>query len=107
MDGYQWSAPFSVDTEGEMRIMLKNNTGDDQMQIRVAVRSGAKMSRFEVIFHPNTLSSPYRFLLSHIPWELSQCSFQFLFFNLDIGEDKKVESHSFSIFCEACGVILG
>ncbi|KAK4265962.1 hypothetical protein QN277_026944 [Acacia crassicarpa] len=60
MEGYQWSAPFSVNNEGEMRINLKNNTGDGQMQLRVLVRSGAKRSRFEVIFRPNSLSSPYR-----------------------------------------------
>ncbi|KAK7291737.1 hypothetical protein RIF29_07114 [Crotalaria pallida] len=60
IDGYKWSTPFSVSYEGEMRISLKKEVGDDLMQLRVAVRSGAKRSRFEVIFRPNSLSSPYR-----------------------------------------------
>ncbi|XP_019418850.1 PREDICTED: uncharacterized protein LOC109329610 isoform X2 [Lupinus angustifolius] len=60
VDGYKWSTPFSVSYEGVMRINLKKDDGDDSMQLRVAVRSGAKRSRFEVIFRPNSLSSPYR-----------------------------------------------
>ncbi|XP_027330645.1 uncharacterized protein LOC113846496 isoform X2 [Abrus precatorius] len=59
-DGYKWSTPFSVSYEGVMRISLKNDVGDETMYLRVAVRSGAKKSRFEVIFRPDSLSSPYR-----------------------------------------------
>ncbi|KAK7348007.1 hypothetical protein VNO80_22555 [Phaseolus coccineus] len=60
IDGYKWSTPFSVSYEGVMRISLKKDVGDEPMQIRVAVRSGAKRSRFEVVFRPDSLSSPYR-----------------------------------------------
>lgn len=61
IDGYKWSTPFSVSYEGVMRLMLKKDSGDEPMLLRVAVRSGAKRSRFEVIFRPDSLSSPYRF----------------------------------------------
>ncbi|KAL5782083.1 hypothetical protein ACOSP7_007112 [Xanthoceras sorbifolium] len=60
VDGSKWSTPFSVSSEGVSRISLKTDTGSDQMQIRVAVRSGTKSSRYEVIFRPNSSSSPYR-----------------------------------------------
>ncbi|XP_028786889.1 uncharacterized protein LOC114742843 [Neltuma alba] len=60
IEGYKWSTPFSVCNEGTMRISLKKDVSDDQIQLRVAVRSGAKRSRFEVIFRPNSLSSSYR-----------------------------------------------
>ena len=61
VNGYKWSTPFSVCNEGVMCICLKKDIGDDQMQLRVAVRSGGKSSRYEVIFRPNSLSSTYRF----------------------------------------------
>ncbi|XP_059444630.1 uncharacterized protein LOC132176414 [Corylus avellana] len=60
LDGYKWSTPFSVCTEGVMRTCLKKHIGNDLMQLRVEVRSGGKNSRYEVIFRPNSLSSPYR-----------------------------------------------
>ncbi|KAE9602547.1 putative vacuolar protein sorting-associated protein [Lupinus albus] len=60
IDGCKWSTPFSVSYEGVMRISLKKDVGDDPLLLRVSVRSGAKRSRFEVIFRPNSLSSPYR-----------------------------------------------
>ncbi|KAL1372338.1 hypothetical protein AAHE18_01G196400 [Arachis hypogaea] len=60
VDGYKWSAPFSVSYEGVMRISLNKEAGGDPMQLRVAVRTGAKKSRFEVIFRANSLRSPYR-----------------------------------------------
>ncbi|KAJ7955294.1 calcium-dependent lipid-binding family protein [Quillaja saponaria] len=60
VDGYNWSTPFNVCTEGVMRIFLKKDIGNGQMHVRVAVRSGANSSRLEVIFRPNSLSSPYR-----------------------------------------------
>lgn len=61
VNGYKWSTPFSVCNEGVMRVCLKKDVGDDQMQLRVAVRSGGKSSHYEVIFRPNSLSSTYRF----------------------------------------------
>lgn len=64
IDGYKWGTPFSVSYEGVMRIRLKKDVGDEPMHIRVAVRSGAKRSHFEVVFRPDSLSSPYRFFLS-------------------------------------------
>ncbi|KAA8527969.1 hypothetical protein F0562_035162 [Nyssa sinensis] len=60
LDGYRWSTPFSVETEGVMCVSLKNETGNDHVHLRVEVRSGTKSSRFEVIFRLNPLSSPYR-----------------------------------------------
>ncbi|KAL9254718.1 Intermembrane lipid transfer protein vps13A-like protein, partial [Drosera capensis] len=60
MDGYGWSTPFSVGAEGTMLTVLKHDSGSNQMEIRVAVRSGTKSSRYEVVFRPNYFSSPYR-----------------------------------------------
>ncbi|KAJ6768459.1 hypothetical protein OIU74_022180, partial [Salix koriyanagi] len=60
VDGCKWSSPFSICNEGMMRISLEKDSGDDQMQMRVQVRSGTKRSQYEVIFRPNSLSSPYR-----------------------------------------------
>ncbi|CAL1397515.1 unnamed protein product [Linum trigynum] len=60
VDGYQWSMPFSVYNEGTMRISLKSDVGDNQLQLKIQVRSGTKTSRYEVIFRPNSSSSPYR-----------------------------------------------
>lgn len=60
VDGYKWSSPFSVSSEGVIRIFLLKENGNDLMQLRVEVRSGTKNSRYEVLFRPNSLSSPYR-----------------------------------------------
>ncbi|XP_022721975.1 uncharacterized protein LOC111279261 isoform X3 [Durio zibethinus] len=60
VDGYKWSTPFSVSSEGVMRVSLKNDTGSGQLFFKVEVRSGTKSSRYEVIFRPNSSSSPYR-----------------------------------------------
>ncbi|XAR56952.1 hypothetical protein NMG60_11024929 [Bertholletia excelsa] len=60
VDGYEWSAPFSVDTEGLMCVSLKNESRNEQIQLRVEVRGGMKNSQYEVVFRPNSLSSPYR-----------------------------------------------
>lgn len=60
MDGYQWSSPFAIGTEGFMSICLRRESGSDQMHISVEVRGGTKTSRYEVIFRPKSVSSPYR-----------------------------------------------
>lgn len=60
VNGYKWSTPFSVCNEGVMRICLKKDIGDDKLQLRIAVRSGAKSSSYEIIFRPNSSLSPYR-----------------------------------------------
>ncbi|KAG8370579.1 hypothetical protein BUALT_Bualt14G0131800 [Buddleja alternifolia] len=60
MEGYQWSAPFSVGSEGQMSICLRSESGSDLMHLSVKVRGGTKTSRFEVIFRHNSFSSPYR-----------------------------------------------
>ncbi|KAJ8532740.1 hypothetical protein K7X08_015629 [Anisodus acutangulus] len=60
LDGYDWSPPFSVDTEGVMCICLKNQTTSNLMHLKVEVRSGTKSSRYEVILRPNSFTSPYR-----------------------------------------------
>lgn len=79
VNGYKWSTPFSVCNEGVMRICLKKDIGDDQMQLRVAVRSGGKSSRYEVIFRPNSLSSTYRFF-SFFFFKETFCICSILFF---------------------------
>ncbi|KAE9455056.1 hypothetical protein C3L33_13039, partial [Rhododendron williamsianum] len=60
LDGYEWSTPFSIETEGMMCVGLKNETRSEQIHLRVEVRSATKNSHYEVIFLPNSLSSPYR-----------------------------------------------
>ncbi|KAH0635119.1 hypothetical protein KY284_037905 [Solanum tuberosum] len=60
VDGYDWSPPFSVDSEGVMCICLKNQTSHNLMHLKVEVRSGTKSSRYEVILRPNSFTSPYR-----------------------------------------------
>ncbi|KAI3743657.1 hypothetical protein L1987_61368 [Smallanthus sonchifolius] len=59
-DGYHWSTPFSVATEGWMRVSLRNETTGKQLYLKVEVRSGTTSSRFGVIFRPNSFSSQYR-----------------------------------------------
>ncbi|RAL47445.1 hypothetical protein DM860_013410 [Cuscuta australis] len=60
LDGYKWSAPFSVGAEGLMCICLRSETGSSLMHVRVEVRSGSKESHYEVVFRPKAFSSPYR-----------------------------------------------
>ncbi|CAA6659805.1 unnamed protein product [Spirodela intermedia] len=61
IDGYKWSSPFSVESEGVMCVILKNDLGNEQMNLRVEVRTGTQGSSFEVIFRlGSTFSSPYR-----------------------------------------------
>lgn len=60
LDGYDWSPPFSIDSEGVMCIWLKNQTSHNLMHLKVEVRSGTKSSRYEVILRPNSFTSPYR-----------------------------------------------
>ncbi|XP_043709636.1 uncharacterized protein LOC122658659 isoform X2 [Telopea speciosissima] len=58
--GYKWSKPFSIGSEGVMCVSMKNDRGSDQMYVRVEVQNGSKYSRYEVVFRPASLSSPYR-----------------------------------------------
>ncbi|KAK6779427.1 hypothetical protein RDI58_021611 [Solanum bulbocastanum] len=60
LDGYDWSPPFSIDSEGVMCICLKNQTSHNLMHLKVEVRSGTKSSLYEVILRPNSFTSPYR-----------------------------------------------
>ncbi|KAK4783311.1 hypothetical protein SAY86_007685 [Trapa natans] len=60
VDGYKWSSPFSVSNEGVMCVCLQKEIGGDGVQLRIQVRSGVKGSHYEVIFRPNSFSSPYR-----------------------------------------------
>ncbi|KAK1425949.1 hypothetical protein QVD17_14616 [Tagetes erecta] len=59
-DGYHWSNPFSVTTEGWMHVSLSNETTGKESYLKVEVRSGTTSSRFDVIFRPNSFSSQYR-----------------------------------------------
>lgn len=47
--GYRWSTPFTVFSEGIIRVPVEREDGTDQLQLRVQVRSGTKNSRYEVI----------------------------------------------------------
>ncbi|KAK9136608.1 hypothetical protein Sjap_007202 [Stephania japonica] len=60
LDGYSWSSPFSIGSEGVMSVSFKNHMGNERMYIRVEVRSGTKSSSYEVVFHRSSFSSPYR-----------------------------------------------
>ncbi|KAL8205058.1 hypothetical protein R6Q57_010681 [Mikania cordata] len=59
-NGFHWSMPFSVATEGWMRVSLRNETTGQQLFLKVEVRSGTTNSCFDVIFRPNSFSSQYR-----------------------------------------------
>nr|XP_043635621.1 uncharacterized protein LOC122606820 [Erigeron canadensis] len=59
-DGYNWSTPFSVATEGWMRVPLRNERTGKQLYLTVEVRSGTTSSRFDVIIRPDSFSSQYR-----------------------------------------------
>ncbi|KAL6576075.1 hypothetical protein OROHE_000546 [Orobanche hederae] len=60
MDGYQWSVPFTIASEGLMSICLRSELGSGQINLSIEVRGGTKTSRYEVIFRPSSFSSPYR-----------------------------------------------
>lgn len=99
LDGYKWSYPFSIDTEGVMCISLKKDTGSDKANLRVEVRSGTKSSHYEVIFRPNSSSSPYRFNCIPILFSCNSysiCSFLFQLCNLEgFGEKKHTSSNKY------------
>lgn len=60
VDGYKWSTPFSIENDGVMCVCMRSDKGNDQMFLRVEVRSGTKSSCYEVVFCPASSSSPYR-----------------------------------------------
>ncbi|CAM9004161.1 unnamed protein product [Rhodiola kirilowii] len=60
VEGCGWSSPFSITTEGLMGIYLEKDSGCDRLYLKVEVRSGTKGSRYEVVFRPDSFSSPYR-----------------------------------------------
>ena len=92
VNGYKWSTPFSVCNEGVMRICLKKDIGDDQMQLRVAVRSGGKSSRYEVIFRPNSLSSTYRFFFFFFFLRKLSVSVLFSFFKCNLNSKNMLKA---------------
>ncbi|KAJ9559357.1 hypothetical protein OSB04_013971 [Centaurea solstitialis] len=59
-NGYHWSTPFSVATEGWMRVSLRNETTGKWLYLKVEVRNGTTSSRYDVIFRTNSFSSQYR-----------------------------------------------
>lgn len=76
MDGYQWSAPFAIGSEGLMSICLRSELGSDEINVSIEVRGGTKTSRYEAIFRPASYSSPYRWLLNHTFLYITLCSFE-------------------------------
>uniref|UniRef100_A0A7N0UXF0 PH domain-containing protein n=1 Tax=Kalanchoe fedtschenkoi TaxID=63787 RepID=A0A7N0UXF0_KALFE len=60
VEGYGWSSPFTVSTEGLMGIYLEKDSGCERLYLKVEVRSGTKGSRYEVVFRRDSFSSPYR-----------------------------------------------
>ncbi|KAH6757936.1 calcium-dependent lipid-binding family protein [Perilla frutescens var. hirtella] len=60
MNGYQWSAPFTIGSEGLMSVCLRSELGSEYKNLSIEVRGGAKTSRYEVILRPCSFSSPYR-----------------------------------------------
>ncbi|KAH7682946.1 Vacuolar protein sorting-associated protein 13 [Dioscorea alata] len=60
VDGYKWSTPFSIESNGLMCVCMENEKENSQMYIKVEVRSGTKSSPDEVIFRLASSSSPYR-----------------------------------------------
>ncbi|KAG0568137.1 hypothetical protein KC19_7G189300 [Ceratodon purpureus] len=60
IDGYRWSQPFSVDTEGVFHVTLQAEEDDSCLVIRGEVRNGVKDSRYFVVFRLAARQSPYR-----------------------------------------------
>lgn len=60
VDGYKWSQPFSVNSEGIMQINLKSELDESQLHLRAEIQTGTKESRLLVIFRHASVSSPYR-----------------------------------------------
>ncbi|XP_024384462.1 uncharacterized protein [Physcomitrium patens] len=60
VDGYRWSNPFSVDTEGIFHVTLQAEQGGPSLVIRGEVRNGVKDSRYFVVFRLAARQSPYR-----------------------------------------------
>eukprot|EP01018_Ginkgo_biloba_P025446 Gb_15429 [translate_table: standard] len=60
IDGYKWSNPFSIESEGMMRISLRSELDESPLYLRAEIRNGTKDSRFLVIFRHASVSSPYR-----------------------------------------------
>ncbi|XP_073012998.1 uncharacterized protein [Typha latifolia] len=60
LDGYEWSMPFSIESDGVICVGLNSDTGDSRMFIRVEVSGGTKSSCYEVLFQLASCSSPYR-----------------------------------------------
>lgn len=60
IDGYKWSTPFSVDTEGISHILMRSDHNEKNMIIRADIRNGTTESRLLVIFRHMSLVSPYR-----------------------------------------------
>ncbi|KAI5061209.1 hypothetical protein GOP47_0023714 [Adiantum capillus-veneris] len=60
IDGYEWSTPFSVDSEGISHVILKRKNSEDKMLIKAEIRNGTTESRYLVIFRHVSFISPYR-----------------------------------------------
>jgi hypothetical protein len=60
VDGYKWSQPFSVNSEGIMQINLKSELDESPLYLRTEIQTGTKESHCLVIFRHASVSSPYR-----------------------------------------------
>lgn len=60
MDGYEWSTPFCVDSEGISHITLRSEETSNKMFIKAEIRNGTTESRYLVIFRHVSFNSPYR-----------------------------------------------
>eukprot|EP00250_Pteridium_aquilinum_P021886 c25256_g1_i1 orf=924-13886(-) len=60
VDGYEWSTPFSVESEGTLHILLQSGNSSNQMLIKAEIRNGTTESRYLVIFRHVSFTNPYR-----------------------------------------------
>ena len=60
VDGYRWSHPFSVESEGVFHVELEAEEGGSHLVIRGEIRNGVKDSRYFVVFRLAARQSPYR-----------------------------------------------
>ncbi|KAH7429913.1 hypothetical protein KP509_09G071300 [Ceratopteris richardii] len=60
MDGYEWSSPFTVESEGVSHIIFQSKTHENSLLLKVEIQNGTTESRFLAIFRHASFISPYR-----------------------------------------------